>query len=165
MKPALTITTVAALATVAVVWVATEKITRELGQPALLNGYVMLAVLLLLFLFNSRKKLPMVPLLRAHTWPGNVRELENAVRRLVALSGSSQVDGDPFAESASSGSPPAGASQGLKAQVGAFERGLLEEALRRCEGNRSEAARRLRVSRMTLVSKLKKYGLQVFVTP
>ena len=47
----------------------------------------------------------------------------------------------------------------LKARVDHFEAGLLREVLDACGGNRSEAARQLQVSRMTLVSKLKKHGL------
>ena len=41
----------------------------------------------------------------------------------------------------------------------AYERGLLVEALRGCRGNRSEAARRLALSRATLHDKLRKYGI------
>jgi two-component system, NtrC family, response regulator HydG len=48
---------------------------------------------------------------------------------------------------------------GLKDRVAAYERGLVLEALRACGGNRSEAARRLGIGRVTLLDKLKKYGL------
>ena len=41
----------------------------------------------------------------------------------------------------------------------AYERGLIVDALRAAHGNRSEAARRLGVSRVTLHDKLRKYGL------
>ncbi|HYQ80700.1 MAG TPA: helix-turn-helix domain-containing protein, partial [Anaeromyxobacteraceae bacterium] len=41
----------------------------------------------------------------------------------------------------------------------AYERGLLVEALRAAGGNRSEAARRLGISRVTLHDKLRKHGL------
>jgi DNA-binding NtrC family response regulator len=41
----------------------------------------------------------------------------------------------------------------------AFERGLVARALDATSGNQSEAARRLGVSRVTLIDKMKKYGL------
>ena len=47
----------------------------------------------------------------------------------------------------------------LKARVDAFERGLVVEALRASGGNRTEAARRLGISRVTLHDKLHKHGL------
>jgi len=43
--------------------------------------------------------------------------------------------------------------------VGLFERGLIADELARCQGNQSETARRLGVSRVTLIEKAKKYGL------
>ena len=96
--------------------------------------------------------------LAGHRWPGNVRELENAVERLVALSPADGLDLSLL---------PGGAlSPGdervplpLKERVQAYERGLVVEALREARGNRSEAARRLGISRVTLHDKLKRYGL------
>ncbi|MCL2824158.1 MAG: sigma-54-dependent Fis family transcriptional regulator, partial [Polyangiaceae bacterium] len=58
-------------------------------------------------------------------------------------------------------SPPSAAGQsfGLKERVEAYERGLVAHELEACRGNRSEAARRLGIARVTLLEKLKKYGL------
>jgi len=53
----------------------------------------------------------------------------------------------------------AGQTGSLRAQVGAFERALVAQALERHDGNQSAAARELQVSRVTLIDKLKKYGL------
>ncbi len=100
--------------------------------------------------------------LRAHRWPGNVRELENALESLVALSPPDGLDLSllPFGQEA--GPAPAATEDGplgLKGRVEAYERGLVVEALRAARGNRSEAARKLAVSRVTLHDKLRKYGL------
>jgi DNA-binding NtrC family response regulator len=95
--------------------------------------------------------------LEAAAYPGNVRELEHRIERLVALSAGGVVD-EPAGAAAADAAAPAGL--GLKERVEAFERGLLTEELRRTGGNRSEAARRLGVSRVTLLDKLKKYGLE-----
>jgi DNA-binding NtrC family response regulator len=105
--------------------------------------------------------------LQAHDWPGNVRELENALEGLVALSppegldlgllpGSAPPPGaDDHATKAETSGPPLP----LKQRVEAYERGLIVDALRGSRGNRSEAARRLGVSRVTLHDKLRKYEL------
>ncbi len=98
----------------------------------------------------------MLARLQARSWPGNVRELEHAIQRLVALSTTALIDDDPFPDPASG---EAVAPPSLKERVDAFEKGLLAEALAQTRGNRSEAARQLSVSRMTLVTKLKKHGL------
>ncbi len=47
----------------------------------------------------------------------------------------------------------------LREQVEAIERGMIARARECCGGTESEAARRLGVSRVTLIDKMKKYGL------
>jgi two-component system response regulator AtoC len=100
-------------------------------------------------------------------WPGNVRQLENAVARMVALAGPrltldallAPVPG-PVAEP-DEGEPPEGEDMlPLRAQVDAFERGLVARALAECNGNQSHAARRLGIGRATLIDKIKRYGLR-----
>jgi DNA-binding NtrC family response regulator len=100
--------------------------------------------------------------LAAHAWPGNVRELENAIEGLVALSPQAGLDLSllPGGAGGESRAPEVeGAPLPLKQRVEAYERGLVVEALRAAHGNRSEAARRLGMSRVTLHDKLRKYGL------
>jgi two-component system response regulator AtoC len=105
-------------------------------------------------------------------WPGNVRQLENTIARLAALSAGGAITLADFRAADTTGSappmvpsdtdePPPDARNGpsLKEQVEAFERGLVARALDATSGNQSEAARRLGVSRVTLIDKMKKYGL------
>jgi DNA-binding NtrC family response regulator len=107
-------------------------------------------------------------------WPGNVRQLENTIARLAALSSGGVIGLSDFraaelgAQAAPSlpsdagdADPPPDARNGpsLKEQVEAFERGLVARALDATGGNQSEAARRLGVSRVTLIDKMKKYAL------
>jgi DNA-binding NtrC family response regulator len=108
-----------------------------------------------------------------HEWPGNVRQLENTLARLAALSSGGVIGLADFqaAESSSNQLPPPHESDqtdpppdarngpSLKEQVEAFERGLVGRALDSTGGNQSEAARRLGVSRVTLIDKMKKYAL------
>jgi two-component system response regulator AtoC len=114
-------------------------------------------------------------------WPGNVRQLENTIARLAALSSGGVIGLADYqsANETSGGSssempaavehvdapddiPVTDARNGpsLKEQVEAFERGLVARALDATGGNQSEAARRLGVSRVTLIDKMKKYALQ-----
>jgi two-component system response regulator AtoC len=108
-------------------------------------------------------------------WPGNVRQLENTIARLAALSTGGLISVSDY--EAASGLPPSTSQDAipvaddeaavtdarngpsLKEQVEAFERGLVSRALDGTGGNQSEAARRLGVSRVTLIDKMKKYGL------
>ncbi|AKF09314.1 sigma-54-dependent transcriptional regulator [Sandaracinus amylolyticus] len=102
-------------------------------------------------------------------WPGNVRQLENTIARMVALSGP-RVGLDAFlSPSAPAPEPDAeppvegerdAAPLPLRAQVEAFERGLVVRALADCKGNQSHAARRLGIGRATLIDKMKRYGIK-----
>jgi DNA-binding NtrC family response regulator len=91
--------------------------------------------------------------LHAAEYRGNVRELENTVERLVALSPGGLIDEGDLPAS----SDPA-AEPGLRERVEAYERHLILQELQRCGGNRSEAARRLGIGRVTLLDKLRKYS-------
>lgn len=97
--------------------------------------------------------------LKQGSWPGNVRELKHAVERLVALSNGPVVTKDLLEHPSSPTDETSLASKGLRARVEAYERGILNEVLTASGGNRSETARRLRVNRATLLSKIRKHGL------
>jgi two-component system response regulator AtoC len=103
----------------------------------------------------------LVQRLQQRDWPGNVRELENAVTRLVALSEGGPIGVEALAPPTGDARPTQASTepQSLREQVNAFERELLQRTLAESGGNQSEAARRLRISRVTLIDKLKRYGL------
>jgi two-component system response regulator HydG len=98
----------------------------------------------------------LVARLLAYDWPGNVRELEHTLERMIALSDDGELDPELIPGAASTEEAPA---LDLKSRVDAYERGLVLEALEAAHANRSEAARRLGISRVTLYDKLAKYGL------
>ena len=91
----------------------------------------------------------------AYRWPGNVRELENAVAGLMALSVDGEVAADEWRPRATQ--PP---QFGLRSQMAEHERRILEGSLRDAKNNHSEAARRLGITRTTLLDKLRRYGLR-----
>jgi PAS domain S-box-containing protein len=107
-------------------------------------------------------------LLLYHDWPGNVRELRNAIERAMILEESSLItppslpiaitrpDGDTPHEAAARavGAPADGMS------LEDNERSLLVRALEKTNGNQTQAARLLRVTRDTLRYKMKKFNLR-----
>ncbi len=95
-------------------------------------------------------------LLAAHSWPGNVRELENEIRRACAL-GATTLDRDALSPGLRGASDD---PLDLKAQVAALESRLIGEALARTEGNRTQAAELLGVSRYGLQKMIKRLGLE-----
>jgi DNA-binding NtrC family response regulator len=103
----------------------------------------------------------LVAALTARSYPGNVRELENTVTRLVALSDGGPLGKALLDEPASSAapSPPGTAGGSFRERVEHLERTLLTQALTAAQGNQSEAARQLGLSRATFLDKLKRYGL------
>jgi two-component system response regulator AtoC len=105
----------------------------------------------------------LVDALAARAWPGNVRELENAVARILTLSPGGEIGVEALAllgGGAAAAAPPAAAGGTLRAQLDAFERELLARVMAECGGNQSEAARRLGVSRTTLLDKLERHELR-----
>jgi two-component system nitrogen regulation response regulator GlnG len=127
--------------------------------------------------------------LMAHDWPGNVRELENTVTRAALLASGSTIRGEDISLARGSASTaataggdgdadgtfaaligrrvahylnddnaedPRGLYQTLVAEV---ERPLIEQAMRRAEGNQVRAARILGLNRNTLRKKLVDLGI------
>jgi two-component system response regulator HydG len=98
-----------------------------------------------------------------YPWPGNVRELENAMERGVILMRGDYLDADSLPipikkwEQEQSGEITAG-MEGLPLSLEEAEKMVILKTLDEVEGNKSEAARRLGITRKTLLSKLNKYG-------
>ena len=95
--------------------------------------------------------------LLSYTWPGNVRELQNKVKRAVLLSESGIVRVEDMGLEAAEPISDAGHSLAIRDEV--TEKRRIVEALKRCGGNRTEAAKLLCIDRATLYRKMIKYGL------
>lgn len=93
-----------------------------------------------------------------HSWPGNVRELENTVERaVVLLMGEYVSERELPATVARDGDESPTARVGLTGMtLGELENAAVKEVLVETGGNKSEAARRLGITRKTLQSKLQK---------
>jgi two-component system response regulator AtoC len=122
-------------------------------------------------------------MLENYGWPGNVRELRNAIERAVTLCITDVIDlqhfapqGGGFASQAAALSEddvaPAtvsllpdpdtathlGLHEDARRAAQALERRRIAEAMERCGGNQTRAAKLLRISRRTLVARLTEYG-------
>jgi len=120
-----------------------EKFSRESGKPV--RGLAPAAMKLLMDFH----------------WPGNVRELENILERGVTLSSGSMLDAaDIHLDSApahAAAGPAAALPDGMT--LDQWEDQAIREALRRANGNKSQAARALGLSRNALRYRLSKIGV------
>ena len=93
--------------------------------------------------------------LHEHTWPGNVRELRNLMERAVVLCTTGVIEPHHFWVD-----PPA-VEEPVQpiATAPTEERDALVEALQRCGGNQTQAARLLGISRRTLLARLDQLGV------
>ncbi|MSQ48167.1 MAG: sigma-54-dependent Fis family transcriptional regulator [Deltaproteobacteria bacterium] len=100
-----------------------------------------------------------------YDWPGNVREVENLIERMVVLSDTGRIgpeDIPPHVRSFISEKKLPHTSFNTDGEVNLrevleqFEGRLIDEALRRTNGNRTAAAQMLGLKRTTLVAKLRR---------
>ncbi len=96
-----------------------------------------------------------------YDWPGNVRELMNAVERGVVLARSDYLDTDDMPFISSSASSPENPNEAVYAGIPLeeIEKAAILQTLSAAGGNKSEASRRLGITRKTLHKKLKTYGI------
>jgi len=97
-----------------------------------------------------------------HAWPGNVRELMNAVERAVVLARTDYITrtdltfaGRDAAQDTALSSPDCSLEN---IPLSSIEKEAVLSTLAAAAGNKSETARRLGITRKTLLKKLKAYG-------
>ena len=104
-------------------------------------------------------------LLCDYHWPGNVRELENVIERALVLARSGVITENEVQLNAR---PEQGQMKwtelvplddGLKINIAALEKALIERALRQAQGNKTRAAELLGIHRRLLYEKIREYGL------
>jgi DNA-binding NtrC family response regulator len=103
------------------------------------------------------------PLLEHYAWPGNARELRNVIERALILSA-----GAPIAalhlprEVAAPASDRAATEPGL-VPLAEVERRHIRRVLEACAGNKTQAAKLLGITRLTLRTKIAEYGWREFL--
>ncbi|MBW1712410.1 MAG: sigma-54-dependent Fis family transcriptional regulator [Deltaproteobacteria bacterium] len=98
-------------------------------------------------------------LLVAFDWPGNVRQLANVIERGVVLCPGQEISPTELPAEIRGGGQAGGWFK-PGATLKEAERALIEWTLVETNGNRTQAAQELAVSRKTLQNKIKEYGLQ-----
>ena len=103
----------------------------------------------------------------AWNWPGNIRELENLMERSVLLCDGDCIEVDDLPGlSATSGPPTSGDLDAMplkdyvRVHTVKLERARIQKALEAEDSNVTRAARRLGISRKSLQTKMKDYGLR-----
>lgn len=104
---------------------------------------------------------PAIDMLMSYHYPGNVRELENAIERAVLACDANVIHSHhlpPTLQTAEVSGTVTDLS--LSAAVAAFERGLIQDALKSTRGNVAKAAKLLVSTERILGYKIRKYGIE-----
>jgi two-component system response regulator AtoC len=104
-------------------------------------------------------------------WPGNIRELENLMERVVLFSDGPKISARDLPDSVKGQSgvsvPESSHAPGetplkemVKARAAELEKEMIAKALTETDGNVTRAARLLQISRKSLQTKMKEFGLR-----
>lgn len=96
--------------------------------------------------------------LAAHSWPGNVRELEHAVVRLAVLADGPAISAEDVAAYAFGSATQRAPGALPTLDLDQLERLAIQEAMRRTQGNKPQAAKLLGVALKTLYNRLHAQG-------
>ena len=108
----------------------------------------------------KRISTPAIDMLMAYHWPGNVRELQNIVERAVLVCDDAVVHGHhlpPTLQTSEASGTVTGRS--LAGAVAAYEKDLIQDALKTTRGNRVKAAVLLDSTERIISYKVKKYRI------
>jgi len=108
----------------------------------------------------KRISTPAIDMLMCYHWPGNVRELENAIERSVVVCSTQVLHAHhlpPTLQTAEASGTTMEVS--LETATEAFEKDLLQDALKSARGNRAKAARLLSTTGRVFNYKVKQYGI------
>jgi DNA-binding NtrC family response regulator len=138
--------------------------TVEIHLPALRERREDIPLLAMHFLNRSRSRYrkqmagfspAAMQQMMQYPWPGNVRELEHAVERAVLLCRGEEIEPANLAIATAKSS----STNFENMSIDEVEALLIRKVLRRCDGNISQAAEALGLSRAALYRRIEKYGL------
>jgi len=119
-----------------------EHILRSLGQPPSAHRS-----------FSADA----IAALQSYSWPGNVRELRNVIERLIMMGqDKGPITGEEVKRILPPGTNAPHAADLTRASLDEVERAHIQRVLDACAGNKTRAAKILRIDYKTLLSKLKK---------
>ena len=108
----------------------------------------------------KRISTPAIDMLASYHWPGNVRELENTMARAVLVCSDNVIHGyhlPPTLQTAEASGTVVRTS--LTDAVAAYEKELIQDALKTTRGNRARAAKLLDTTERIIGYKVRKYGI------
>ena len=119
-----------------------EKFAREHGRPI------------------KRISTPAIDMLASYHWPGNVRELENTIERAVLMCDGEVIHGHHLPPSLQTAEASGTVTRvSLKEAVVAYEKDLIQDALKTTRGNRAKAARLLDTTERVINYKVRIYDI------
>ncbi len=114
--------------------------------------------------FNGEISEAAMERLMSYHWPGNVRELENVIERSILLAAGPRVEAEDIKiDTAYARSRPAASNDHFLPEgmtLDQYEQSIIREALKRAEGNKSQAARLLGLTRNALRYRLDQMGVE-----
>ncbi|NIK73965.1 DNA-binding NtrC family response regulator [Thermonema lapsum] len=96
--------------------------------------------------------------LKTYSWPGNIRELEHAIERAVIMADKHTLTNDDFAF-LQKAAPSAKLPTDLPLNLEELEKQAIAQALKKHQGNISQTAKELGITRAALYRRIEKYGL------
>jgi Nif-specific regulatory protein len=110
----------------------------------------------------KRISTPAIDMLVSYHWPGNVREMENALERAVLMCEGQVIHAHHLPPSLQTAEASGTITRvSLADAVVAYEKDLIQDALKTTRGNRAKAARLLDATERILNYKIKKYAVDV----
>ena len=108
----------------------------------------------------KRISTPAIDMLMAYHWPGNVRELENSIERALLVCDGNVIHAHHLPPSLQTSEASGTVTRvALADAVGAYEKDLIQDALKTTRGNRVKAARLLDSTERIISYKVKKYEI------
>jgi DNA-binding protein Fis len=97
----------------------------------------------------------------SYQWPGNIRELRNVVERMIIFIDHSSINAEDIMNIFPVTINENIAKEGLAQEKALLEKERIREVLVETYGNKSAAAKKLGISRVSLYDKLKQYNIKV----
>jgi len=110
---------------------------------------------------NKQLSADVVDLLRSYDWPGNIRELKNIIERAKILAGGEPIEIEHIGIEDETESVPLGRTDNISVESGleATEKEMIIKALEKSGGNKTDAAKSLKITRRRLYSRMKYHNI------